>query len=52
MNKKNDYLLPFQYPLKDALHIYRKRLEFTLTIFGLFLIWYSAFVVFYYLFLK
>ncbi len=50
--KREDLLLPFQHSLKEAIDIYRKRSQFTLTLLGLFLVWYFVFVVIYYLFIK
>ncbi len=52
MTKKEDLLLPFQHSFKEGIDIYRKRSQFTLTILGLFLVWYLVFVVIYYLFFK
>ncbi|VEP11759.1 hypothetical protein H1P_1180020 [Hyella patelloides LEGE 07179] len=50
--KRNDLKLPFQYSWDTALKIYRKRIEFTLTIAGLFLVWYFVFLIIYFLFFK
>lgn len=50
--KQNDLKLPFQYSLETALKIYRKRIEFTLTIAGLFLVWYVVFLILFFLFFK